>query len=49
MSTALYRTNQLDEAFDYLNAIDTKDENLLKAVEQQRAVFEGKEVQDPID
>lgn len=49
MSTALFRTNQLDEAFDYLNAIDTKDENLLKAVEQQRAVFEGKEVQDPID
>lgn len=49
MSTALYHTNQLNEAFAYLNAIDTTDENFLKAVEQQRAVFEGREVPDLID
>lgn len=44
MSTALYRTNQLDEAFVCLNAIETSDENFLKAIEEQRAVFEGKEI-----
>ena len=46
MSTALYRTNQLDEAFVYLNAIETSDEIFLKAIEEQRAVFEGKEIPD---
>src|SRR5699024_5476450 len=43
MSTALYHTNQLDKAFEYLNAIETSDENFLKGVEQQRAIFEGEE------
>lgn len=46
MSTALYHTNQLEEAFNYLNAIDTTDEELLKAVEQQRTIFEEKEMPD---
>lgn len=42
MSNALYRTNRVDEAFAYLDSIQTTDEILLEAIERQKEIFEGK-------